>query len=345
MFQFYYPLLTLYLDNRDTLKLAEYENTITDKLLVASIYNNYAWGLTGGDLTSAGTDLEFAEQLSGKCLEILKNKMKNPTEEEDSGQIQDAYHMYADTYALIMYKQGKYEKAFQIQHEIVLAIQDEMGVDGKERYAAYAMKVKGPDFAKNYLEEQLLNGAESEIMIDQLQAIYKEMNLPEDEFKKVKERALILAAQQERERIIERFGDIKAIDFTLPNLKDEQLTLSDFEGKVVILDFWAIWCGPCIHSFPKMQELVTHFENKDVEFFFINTWENSEPDKTKQEVVEFLEENKYTFNVLFDYNDEVVANYKVRGIPTTIAIDKNGDIISIIRYNDDVAELIEAHLN
>jgi thiol-disulfide isomerase/thioredoxin len=252
--------------------------------------------------------------------------------------------MYADTYALIMYKQGKYEKAFQIQHEIVLAIQDEMGVEGKERYAAYSVKVKDLDFAKDYLEEQLLKGVESDIMIDQLQAIYKEMNLPEDEFEKVKEQALILAAQQERERIIKRFGDIKAIDFTLPNLKDEQLTLSDFEGKVVILDFWATWCGPCIHSFPEMQELVTQFENKDVEFLFIDVFERNEPEETKKKVVEFLEENNYTFNVLFDYKDDVAAKYKVNAIPTRIAIDKNGDIITILKYNVDLTALIEENL-
>ena len=344
MRQFYYPLLTLYLDNRDMLKLMEYEDKITDKLFIASIYNNYAWVLSGEDLTSPGNDLDFAEQLSGKTLELVKYRLMNPKDNDDSNQIQESYYWYADTYALIMYKQKKYDLAFQTQHQIVLAMQDEMGADGKERYAGYAEKAKGLEFAKNYLEEEILKGVDSEIMINQLQEIYVKLNLPEDEFEKIKENYLMVAAQKAKDEIINRFGDIKAIDFTLTNLAGEKVALSDSKGKVVVLDFWATWCGPCIGSFPKMQELVTKFENDNVEFFFINTWENQAPDEVKKKVIEFLKDNNYSFNVLFDYEDDIVDKYKVRGIPTTIAIDKNGDIISIVRYNDDLAALINENM-
>ena len=344
MSQFYYPLITLYLDNMDTLKLMEYEDKITDKLFIASIYNNYAWVLSGEDLTSPGNDLDFAEQLSGKTLELVKYRLMNPKDNDDSNQIQESYYWYADTYALIMYKQKKYDLAFQTQHQIVLAMQDEMGADGKERYAGYAEKAKGLEFAKNYLEEEILKGVDSEIMINQLQEIYVKLNLPEDEFEKIKENYLMVAAQKAKDEIINRFGDIKAIDFTLTNLEGEKVALSDSKGKVVVLDFWATWCGPCIGSFPKMQELVTKFENDNVEFFFINTWENKAPDEVKKKVVEFLEDNNYSFNVLFDYEDDIVDKYKVRGIPTRIAIDKNGNIISIVRYNDDLAALINENM-
>ena len=68
MIPFYFPLWTLYLDSRDTLSMTKYEDSKTDRSLVGSIYNNYAWGLTGRDLTSAGEDLDFAELLSGNSL-------------------------------------------------------------------------------------------------------------------------------------------------------------------------------------------------------------------------------------------------------------------------------------
>jgi thiol-disulfide isomerase/thioredoxin len=322
----------------------EYEDKITDKLFIASIYNNYAWVLSGENLTSPGNGLDFAEQLSGKTLELVKNRLMNPMDNDDSNQIQESYYWYADTYALIMYKQKKYDLAFQTQHQIVLAMQDEMGADGKERYAGFAEKAKGVEFAKNYLEEEILKGVDSEIMINQLQEIYVKLNLPEDEFEKIKENYLMVAAQKAKDEIINQFGDISAIDFTLTNLEGEKVTLSDYKGTVVVLDFWATWCGPCIGSFPKMQELVTKFENDNVEFFFINTWETRKPAEIKEKVVEFLEDNSYSFNVLFDYEDDIVDKYKVRGIPTRIAIDKNGNIISIVRYNDDLAALINENM-
>ncbi|MCK4795842.1 MAG: hypothetical protein KAT05_00600, partial [Spirochaetes bacterium] len=111
MNRFYRELMTIYLDNRDTVNLAKYESIITDKLFIAMIYNNYAWKLSGQDLTSPGNDLEFAEQLSRKTLEIVKNRMMHPKENDELSQIQGTHHMYADTYALIMYKQKKYDLA------------------------------------------------------------------------------------------------------------------------------------------------------------------------------------------------------------------------------------------
>ena len=170
------------------------------------------------------------------------------------------------------------------------------------------------------------------------------MNPPEDEFEQVKRQYAESAAQKDRKEIIERFGDIKAMDFTLTNLEGENVSLSDYEGRVVLLDFWATWCGPCIASFPKMQEMVTQFENDNVEFFFVNSWENQEPDKVRAKVVEFLEEKGYNFNVLYDFHDEVINKYKVRGIPERILIDKSGNIKAIVRYSDDLAAMINENL-
>ena len=69
-------------------------------------------------------------------------------------------------------------------------------------------------------------------------------------------------------------GDLKAKDFSLTNLEGKTVKLSDYKGKIVVLDFWATWCGPCRESLPHMQELVNQYKGKDVEFFFVNTMEN-----------------------------------------------------------------------
>lgn len=340
----YYELIMLYLDKKDTLSIEKYKDLITDKNSWINIYNSYAWRATGGDLTSPVEDLDFVEQISRKSMDLVEYLMAHPDENDGTIDLKEVHRMCADTYALILYKQKKYDLAFQYQQEIVDEMGDKMYADGKERYAAFAEKAKGPEFAREYLEKELLAGTDSKIMVDQLQQIYSELNLPENEFENIKKQYKESAAQKDRDEIIDMYGQAKAIDFTLTNLAEEKITLSAHTGKVVVLDFWATWCGPCISSFPKMQEMVNEFENEKVEFFFINSWERQEPEKIKEKVVEFIEEKGYNFNVLFDYSDEVITDYKVRGIPTTFLIGKDGNLKAIIRYRDDLAGMIRESL-
>jgi thiol-disulfide isomerase/thioredoxin len=341
---FYYELILLYLENKDTLSIAKYKDQITDKITWGNMYNSYAWRASGMDLTTPGENLDFAAQISRKSLDLVEYLMEHPEEHEAERDLEGIHHMYADTYALILYKQKKYDLAFQYQHEIVQADGENMRADLKERYAAYAEKAKGPEFAKDYIEKQLLAGTDSRVMVEQLQNLYAELNLPENEFENIQKQHKEMAAKADRDEIVEQFGELKAIDFTLVNLEGEDVSLSDFEGTVVLLDFWATWCGPCLYSFPKMQELVNEFENENVEFFFINSWENEERAEINKKVVKLLEEEGYNFNVLFDYTDEVITNYKIRGIPSRILIDKDGNMRAIVRYSDDLSAMIRDSL-
>ncbi len=332
---FYMMLIKVYLENEDVPKIEKYENLLSDNLMAASFYNNYAWGLSGQDLTSSGTSLDFAAIVSKKSLDIVEKAM----EKNGSALLQGTHNMFADTYALILYKQKKFDLAFNYQD----VVEKNGGLDtgGKERYAAIAEKAKGPEFAKNYIEPQMLAGVDSKIMINQLEEIYKTLNLPISEFENIKNQSLQLAMQKSQEEITEMLGATKAIDFELLNLKGKKVKLSDYKGKLIILDFWATWCGPCRSSFPNMQKLVTKYKNDDVEFFFINTWEREEDPLVLENVSKFIKENNYTFNVLFDFDDEIITKYKVQGIPTKIVIDKNGNIISINSSEDNIDALIK----
>ena len=123
--------------------------------------------------------------------------------------------------------------------------------------------------------------------------------------------------------------NVKAKDFSLLNLENRLVSLSDFQGKVIILDFWATWCTPCIRSFPGMEALIKKYKDDDaVVFLFINTSQN-EPDY-KEVVSDFINENNYSFNVLFDemndWNKRIATRYDVEALPTKIIIDKNGYI-------------------
>src|SRR5579872_3716312 len=90
-----------------------------------------------------------------------------------------------------------------------------------------------------------------------------------------------------------------APNFNLEDVHGKTVSLADFKGKILVIDFWATWCGPCQKSFPAMQILVDRYKSDpNVQFVFIDTWERDADYMDK--VVQLLNRNKYTFNVLFD---------------------------------------------
>lgn len=113
--------------------------------------------------------------------------------------------------------------------------------------------------------------------------------------------------------------------FELDDLDGKKVSSAELKGKVLVIDFWATWCGPCRESFPAMAKLVEEFKGDDsVRFLFVDTWQQ-EPDKV-QVVRRFLEQNGYPFHVLMDEKDEVVEKFKVTGIPTKFIVDGRGNI-------------------
>ncbi|WP_328068214.1 redoxin domain-containing protein [Bacillus mycoides] len=114
-----------------------------------------------------------------------------------------------------------------------------------------------------------------------------------------------------------------ALDFLLETTTGQEVRLTDYNGKKVILNFWASWCGPCKIEMPDMEKFYHDTKDMGIEIVAINaTATEKDPNNVKQ----FLEENKYTFPVLLDQKGQASAAYQIISIPTSFVIDTNGVI-------------------
>jgi peroxiredoxin len=114
-------------------------------------------------------------------------------------------------------------------------------------------------------------------------------------------------------------------DFTLMALEGRPVQLREFRGKLVLLNFWATWCAPCLHEMPSMERLYQTF--KETEFALLAV----SMDRQGEEVAKpFVDNLKLTFPVLVDNTSEVARQYGVRGLPTTYLIDPDGLLIGAV---------------
>jgi len=116
-----------------------------------------------------------------------------------------------------------------------------------------------------------------------------------------------------------------APDFSTLNIKGEKVSLSQYRGKVVILNFWASWCPPCKEEMPSMELLHQKFKDQGLVMLAVNVEENGQ-----EAVTQFLQKNPYSFPILLDEDATIQNTYGVFRFPETFIIDKNGVIIEKI---------------
>ncbi len=121
-------------------------------------------------------------------------------------------------------------------------------------------------------------------------------------------------------RIIRRAERAVAKEFTLPTPKGNKISVTDLRGKVILLNFWATWCGPCRTEMPSIERLYKKFKDKGLRVLAVDIME------TADKVRGFMEEMELTFPTVNDGDRKVTDLYRVHAIPTTHLIDKTGKI-------------------
>ena len=109
-------------------------------------------------------------------------------------------------------------------------------------------------------------------------------------------------------------------DFTLQGLEGKPISLSDYKGKVVFIDFWATWCPPCRLSIPYVEKLYEQYkDNEDFVVLGINL------EESKEDITKFMKKQKMNYPILLS-DKKVISNYKITSIPRFFLIDRNGEI-------------------
>ncbi|MBA2175336.1 redoxin domain-containing protein [Halobacillus locisalis] len=116
-----------------------------------------------------------------------------------------------------------------------------------------------------------------------------------------------------------------APDFTLERLNGETVSLSDYRGEKVMLNFWATWCPPCRAEMPDMERI---HQEKDVTILAVNL---TDTENKREDVRDFAEDFELTFPIVMDEQAEVKEMYQIRPVPTSIFIDEEGRLQAIVR--------------
>lgn len=310
-------------------KNVEKANAYAELLEVDFWKGNAYSGLTSAFYKNG--DLENAEIYAKKAMDNAFSYTDGKKGNENYAKFAaSGYAGLTSTYANILFERKKYAEALQYS-EMAYKKSPTLNPGLNYRYAQILMGLNKNQEAYNKLEEVVKAGKATPAMTDDFKKLYvkiKGSDAGYEEYTSATRKNYLeaLSKKLKQEMVTE-----PASGFTLTDLEGKQVSLADYKGKIVILDFWATWCAPCKASFPAMQMAVNKYkEDANVKFLFIHTWERSAT--PTQDAGEYIKSMKYNFEVLMDNKDpqtktnKVVGSYKVSGIPAKFVIDGSGNI-------------------
>ncbi|MBD2700368.1 TlpA family protein disulfide reductase [Spirosoma sp. BT702] len=310
-----------YFKNNDIAGLVKFIEPLPVAQTDLSVLNTIAFQLA--DEKRSLTEAEF---LIKRAISVFKGQPKpqrpGSTWEKDQ---QTRSRQLMNTYARALEQQDKFAEAFPIYKDVIPTDDvDNSDARTNERYLICAIRTNQVEAVRPYIESAVQIGKANIGLKTALRDWYAKQ--PGNNLAKADAYVAELEADiraDKRDELAQQLINEPAPAFSLTDLKGRTISSSAFKGKVIVLDFWATWCGPCVASFPAMQQAQNKFQSDpNVKFLFVNTREGG----PMQRIYNFMDKHPYNFVVPVDTQQKVANAYKVKGIPTKVVIGPDGRV-------------------
>ncbi|WP_183557925.1 TlpA disulfide reductase family protein [Mucilaginibacter sp. SP1R1] len=318
-------IASTYAEEKNTAKAIEYAN-----MLEADFWKGNAYSGLSQAFRKTG-DLAHAEIYAKKAMDSAAEYTDGKKGDSNAAKFAaSGYAGLTSTYANILFEEKKYNEALKYS-ELAYKSSTELNPQLNYRYAQILMGLNRNQEAFDKLDEVVKSGKATPEMSDDFKKLYIKLKGSDAGFNEYAAAIRKGVIENLKKKLTKEMVKEQAAGFTLTDLDGNKVSLADLKGKVVILDFWATWCGPCKASFPAMQMAVNKYkDDPKVKFLFIHTWEKTAT--ATKDAGDYIAGKKYSFQVLMDLKDpetkenKVVSSYKVFGIPAKFVIDANGNI-------------------
>ncbi len=321
-----YSVATAYAEAGNSAKAMEYANQ-----LESTSWRGEGWAGISTALKDKG-DLDNAGELIKRSISNAESYMKSDAQNNSNETrfITLGYYTYCGMYADILYRQKRYGEALTY---LLKKQQNGKALDSSEKHIYInLLSALGRSLEAFLCLNDLVNegqGTSSDII--RFKELYVKLNGSDSGLNEILGAVQKRQAEKIKQKLVNEIINLPSPMFSVKDVDGNTISLADLKGKIVVIDFWATWCGPCKKSFPAMQLAVNKYKNDpNVKFLFIHTWERE--DNPTEAAINYLKENNYSFHLIMDLKDpatktnNIVSSYKVAGIPTKFIIDGAGSI-------------------